>query len=208
MQKATGSSKVHLWHQKRRAEQPAKATPNSEPAGTTVATDSPECANGHGGASEQRTSGAAACDTSCQTRRGGAGDGCFGRIPLNEMSFESHANGAFFFDLFECYNRKAEVERKLSREGMCTSNESIWAKHMEEARYLEVSKTLGAQFRGTGATSYGPPSQPCCVHTVRHLHNTAMPQPATPHAEQHLATPPTHSPPPGSRKERRQHPGA
>ena len=40
------------------AAQPAKTTPNSEPAGTTVATCSPNSANGHGSASDRRKGGA------------------------------------------------------------------------------------------------------------------------------------------------------
>ena len=54
IQKAKRSSKMLLWHRKHRvcAGQPAKTTPNSEPAGTTVATGGPDSDNGHGGASE------------------------------------------------------------------------------------------------------------------------------------------------------------
>ena len=52
------------------AAQPAKTTPNSEPAGTTVATGSPDSANGYDGASERRKSGTADCDTSCQATGG------------------------------------------------------------------------------------------------------------------------------------------
>ena len=53
---ARGSPKMLLWHRKR-ATHPAKTTSNSEPAGTTAATGSPNSANGHGGASERRESG-------------------------------------------------------------------------------------------------------------------------------------------------------
>ena len=55
------------------AAEPAKTAPISESAGTPASTGSPDNANGHGGASEQRKGGAADCDTSCQARGGGNG---------------------------------------------------------------------------------------------------------------------------------------
>ena len=56
-------------------------------------------------------------------------------------------------------------EASAPKNKRCTSIESSWIKHMEEARYLEVAEK-GAQWRGTGATPHAPPSQACNAYTT------------------------------------------
>ena len=88
-----------------------------------------------------------------------------------------------------CYNQLRKSRAIAPEDKRDISRETSWAKHMEEARYLEVPKKVRGilkrdQINTTSSTLTS-------VHTytsVQHLDNPAVPQPgtpqpATPHAQ-------------------------
>ena len=86
------------------------------------------------------------------------------------------------------------TKQELLRTKRCTSNESVWTKHVEESRYLEVAKKVRGIFdRDRSNTT-------CSALTIVHrlqkvqrlLQHPAGPQPAT----KQLATPHTLRPHP------------